>query len=241
MAVMSVFAGPRREFGVTEIADLLELNKSTVHRFVSTLETLGYLEQNETTKKYRLGLRTMELGYAAINSVELSKAARPYLERLRDESGHSTNLAVLDDVDIVFMGVEVAKPFDIYIPLATRLPAYCTALGKAQLAFLSDDVLEARLSRIDFQPRARRTITTPHRLLEDLMQVRSCGFAVNHEESETGLSAIAAPVRSCSGEVKAAMSVTFVPSIGPRATREAAPMVVRAAELVSSKLGFFRT
>ena len=151
LAILSSFSSGRRLIGVSELSRELDLTRSTTHRYVATLARLGYLHQDAGTRKYSLGPRVLDLGFTAINSMELRHVAAPYLQRLCDETGHTVNMAILDDVDIVY--VERCRAsrrgqteIDLDLHIGSRLPAYCTSLGKVLLAFLPDterdDVLE---------------------------------------------------------------------------------------------------
>ena len=117
----------------------LGLNRSTTHRYVATLAGLGYLLQDPVTRKYRLGPRVLDLGFSAINSMELREIATPHLQELSDATGHTVNMAILDGDDIVYIErVRCSQPgqreIDLNLHVGSRLPAYCTSMGKVLLA-----------------------------------------------------------------------------------------------------------
>ena len=103
LAILSAFEPGRPLLGISELARSLALNRSTAHRYVGTLTALGYLQQDRGTRKYRLGPRVLDLGFSAINSMELPELARPHLQHLSDETGHTVNMAILDDTEIVYV------------------------------------------------------------------------------------------------------------------------------------------
>src|SRR5512146_1132790 len=153
LAILSAFRSGRPLLGVSELGRDIGLSRSTTHRYVSTLAVLGYLQQDPATKKYRLGPRVLDLGFSAINSMELREIAAPHLRELSDETGYTVNMAILDDLDIVYVercrsSQAGQREIDLNLHVGSRLPAYCTSLGKVLLAFLPPDQQRARLQRI---------------------------------------------------------------------------------------------
>src|ERR687888_216093 len=100
LAILSSFSSARPLLGVSELSRDVGLSRSTTHRYVATLTALGYLQQDAETKKYRLGPRVLDLGFSAINSMELREISLPHLQQLSDETGHTVNMAILDETDI---------------------------------------------------------------------------------------------------------------------------------------------
>ena len=147
LAILSSFTSDSSVLGISEVARIVGLSRSTAHRYVATLARLGYLQQDPATKRYRLGPRVLDLGFAAIHSMDLREIAMPYLQRLSDETGFTVNMAVLDGHEVVYIErCRTSRPgqrdIDLNLHVGSRLPAYCTALGKALLAFLPEDELE---------------------------------------------------------------------------------------------------
>src|SRR5215813_3690041 len=103
LAILSAFRSGRPLLGVSDVARDVGLSRSTTHRYIATLAGLGYLQQDPPTRKYRLGPRVLDLGFSAINSMDLRELAAPHLQALSDETGHTVNMAVLDGVDIVYI------------------------------------------------------------------------------------------------------------------------------------------
>src|SRR5579884_161518 len=141
LAILSAFRSGRPVLGVSELGREIGLSRSTTHRYVATLATLGYLRQDHATRKYRLGPRVLDLGFSAINSMELREVASPHLHRLSDETGFTVNMAILDGLDIVYVercrsARAEQREIDLNLHVGARLPAYCTSLGKVLLAFL---------------------------------------------------------------------------------------------------------
>ena len=212
LAVLRAFTPDRPTLGISELARGLALTRSTTHRYVATLATLGYLEQDGPTRKYRLGPRVLDLGFSVLASLDLREVAAPHLRRLTDSTGHTSNLAIRDDTDVILIDRVRGRPgryhhLEFTLHVGSRIPAYCSATGKALLAFLPRPDLEQVLERIDLIQRGPRTLTDKIALLAELDQVRRTGIAVNDEELESALRSIAAPVRARSGEVVAAVNV----------------------------------
>jgi IclR family pca regulon transcriptional regulator len=246
LAILGCFTPSRPVLGIADIADELGMSRSTTHRYVITLVALGYLEQG-ASRKYRLGLRVTDLGMSALNSTGLREHARPYLEELRQRTSYTTSLGVLDGSEVLY--VDRARSFrrgqnkiDLGLQAGSRVPAYCTAMGKLLLAHLPESQQREVLALIKPTKRGPNAITSKKALRGELEQVRAAGFAVDDEELAEGLYAIAAPVRNESRDVVAAVSLAapsamialeeLVDALGPH--------LVSTADRVSARLGYRR-
>lgn len=212
LAILSSFDSERPLIGVSELSRELELSRSTAHRYIATLAALGYLQQDPDTKRYRLGPKVLDLGFSAINSMDVREISAPHLRQLSDETQHTVNLAILDGTDVVYIErCRTTGPgqreIDLNLHVGSRLPAYCTAMGKAILAFVPEELLEEIIERIDFAPRGPNTLTDPKAFRAELARIRTAGVAVNDEELAYGLRSIAAPIHSRSGDVVAALNL----------------------------------
>jgi IclR family transcriptional regulator, pca regulon regulatory protein len=243
LAILSSFRSAQPLLGVSDLARALGLSRSTTHRYVATLATLGYLQQDVETKKYRLGPRVLDLGFSAINSMELRHIGTPHLEQLSVATRHTVNMAVLDGVDIVYIErIQGSGPqeIDLNLHVGSRLPAYCTSAGKVLLAFLPRDELRSRLDEMKLTRRGPNTITAKRELLKELDHVRERGVAVNNEELAYGLRSIAAPVRSQSGDVVAAVNLAMHRSLVSmdELFEDFAPALVQTADEIAAHIGF---
>jgi IclR family transcriptional regulator, pca regulon regulatory protein len=214
LAVLSAFRPDRPVAGISELARELGLTRSTTHRYVATLASLRYLEQDDATRKYRLGPRVLDLGFSMLGSLDLREIAAPHLRQLTDTTGHTSNLAIRDDTDVILIDRVRGRPgryhqLEFSLHVGSRLPSYCSATGKALLAFLPHPDLDRLLDHVDLVQRGPRTLTDKKSLLAELEQVRRTGLATNDEELESALRSIAAPVRSRSGQVVAAVNVAI--------------------------------
>lgn len=214
LAILSSFSEATPEFGVADLARAVGLNKSTTFRYVATLAKLAYLQQDPDTKRYSLGPRVVDLGFAAINSMEITRVAAHHLQTLSDETGYTVSMAVLDGPDIVYVdrrrsGRANTFAMGLQLHVGSRLPAYCTSMGKVLLAFRDPAELRGLLDRTDLARRGPKTITAREQLVAALARVRKHGIAVNDEELAAGLRSVAAPVHDRSGRVVAAVNIAI--------------------------------
>jgi IclR family transcriptional regulator, pca regulon regulatory protein len=246
LAILGCFTPERPILGIADIADDLGMSRSTTHRYVITLVALGYLEQG-ASRKYRLGLRVTDLGMSALNSTGLREHSRPYLEELRQRTSYTVNLAVLDGPEILY--VDRARSFrrgqskiDFGLAPGSRLPAYCTAMGKLLLAYLPEHEQRNLLAEMKLSKRGPNTITSKKSLRDELEHVREESFAVNDQELASGLHSISAPVRSESREVVAAVNMAAHSSMISleELVDHLGPHLVSMADRISARLGYRR-
>ncbi len=227
------------ELGVRDMSRRLALAKSSVHRMAGELARAEFLEQDPVTRRYRLGLRLLELGGLVQARNELTVVAEPVLKALMRTSGETTHLALLDGLEIVYVArIESNQSIRMFSRIGQRGPLYCTGSGKAILAHQDPAFIE-RVIEHGLHAFTPRTITDPTALRAHLRQVRAQGYAVNEEERELGVVSMAAPIRDATGAVTAAISIA-----GPaqRLTRERmralVEPLVRGTEHVSRQLGW---
>ena len=245
LAILSAFRSGRPMLGVTELAREVGLSRSTAHRYVSTLATLGYLHKDAETHKYRLGPRVLDLGFSALNSMELREVAAPHLRELSDQTGYTVNMAVLDGLDIVYVercrsARTGQREIDLNLHVGSRLPAYCTSLGKVLLAYLPDDERTAALAQIDFARRGPNTLLSENDHSAELQQVRKDGFEINNEELAYGLRSIAAPIFGHDGRPAAGVNLAVHRTMVSmkELVADLSSRLRRAAETISAQLGY---
>ncbi|MGC9670039.1 IclR family transcriptional regulator [Planosporangium sp. 12N6] len=247
LKILSAFNGSRSVLGIADLARAVDLTKSTTHRYVTTLTKLGYLQQDTETKKYFLGPRVVDLGFSAIESMDLTRVAAPLLQSLADQTGFTVSMAICDGPDVVYVdrrrsGRRNALAMDLNLQVGSRLPAYCTAMGKAILAHKDPQTLRQILERSDLARRGPKTITNREQLMTALAKVRQSGVAVNDEELTPGLRSFAAPVWDRTGEVVAALNVAVHLSAAPSSIESLAariePHLRRTAREISRRLGY---
>jgi PcaR/PcaU/PobR family beta-ketoadipate pathway transcriptional regulator len=241
LSILSILSESHSPLNLTELSQKLNLSKSTIQRLTFTLKHLGYLDRDEETKKFRLGPETLSLSLSMMRDLDMRRVASPYLKRTAKEIGETVNLAILNRIEIVYVErIKTQQILNINLEIGSRLPAYCTSMGKALLAFLPDDRLRELLRKINFTPLTSYTITRREDLMRELKKVRDQGFSTNNEELSIGLRSVAAPVRDYTGEVIAAVNIA-VPSIRvsqKRLETVFAKKVVETAQQISNALGY---
>ena len=195
---------------LAEIADEIELSTSTTFRLLYTLEQHRYVQRDGHSNTFRLGPACLGLARAYLEGIDVRQAAMPILEALRDHTHETVHLAILDQMEVFYL--EKIPGFHAIGLMASRVgthvPAYCTALGKALLAFSPEAEVRAYYARHGLKPITPTTITDLDTLMAQLEQVRQQGYAVDRSEREPEVYCGAAPIRGIDGEVMAAVSVS---------------------------------
>ena len=182
------------ELSVAEAASRLGMNRSTCHRFLVTLRELGYVVQNPLSH-YRLSFQILELGMKVADRMQIREVAYPYLKELSTLFNETINLGYWDNNEIVHLDkINTTEVLRIDPNIGSRVPAYCTALGKAILAYLPEEELSHFLKSVPLKAMTENTITTKEKLLQELERIRKQGFAVDREELSIGLRCVASPV-----------------------------------------------
>ncbi len=232
------------ELGVTELSRRLGLHKNNVFRLLATLELQGYVEQS-ANERYRLGLRSLELGQAFSRSRSLLQEARASLAKLATTSGECAHVCTLRDFEVAHLDGECAEQLvGACLRIGRRLPVHATAAGKILIGCADDSMREAYdrsvVAGSDLTAMTERTITDAQKFFEHVRTASVRGFALDVEECAPGLSCAAAPVHDKTGAVVAALSVS-----GPacrmgeeRLLSEVAPAVMASAERLSRALGY---
>lgn len=239
IALLKAFSEDEVEIGVSSLAKRLGVAKSTVHRLAVTLVSEGMLEQNPENEKYRLGIALFGLGALVRRRMDVSTEAKPHLFALRESTGETVHLAVLDRTEIMYVyNLESMQAIRMRSDIGIRKPATCTAEGLAMLAFQPQPVIDEIVAR-GLKPRTAKTNTDPSRFRAALAHVRERGYAIEDEESEAGMRSLAAPIRNGAGEVVAAVGVAGpVQRLPDEALASFAPHVLRTAEAISVRLGY---
>lgn len=240
LSVLSLFSNDTSELTLTEISRAADLNMTTSLRIASTLEAAGYLQRDPETKRFRPGLKVLQLGFSALRSMDIRQTARPLLERLSRITGETASMSVLDGLEIVYIDrVRNRQILGVVLGLGSRLPAHCVAMGKAMLAYLPGDQLKTLLNGAALEACTAHTIVDTTSLQVDLEKVRTRGYAINNQELVVGLRAAAAPIWDEHGIVVAAINVSGSTETISRSRlrHELAPSVVETAAEISQTLG----
>lgn len=237
--VLKAFSEEEVELGISNLAQRLDLAKSTVHRLAVTLVAEGLLEQNPANGRYRLGIALFALGALVRRRLDVSNQAQPFLHVLRERSGETVHLAIMDQTSIMYLfTLESPQAIRMRSYIGTRKPAFCTSEGRAMLAFSSPDLV-GRVIAEGLPARTANTPTDPKALLKILEAVRADGYAFDNEESEDGMRGIAAPIRDSSGNVIAAAGLCGpTQRLTKKALRNFIPQLLSTTEAISVRLGY---
>jgi DNA-binding IclR family transcriptional regulator len=231
----------RPQLSAREVAERLDLPRTTVHELLVTLVARSYLiSVPGQPVRYRLGMPLFQLGTAFAGRLDLVREAGSVARDVAAACDEAVHVAVLDGVDVVYLvKVDSTHPVRMVSGVGLRLPAHCTAVGKVLLASLGPEELDAILAKDDLPGMTPDSITDPDRLRAHLDRVRAEGVAVDVGESDSAMRCVAAAVRDHSGAVVAAMSVS-VPIIRwtPQAQAEWAPLVREGAATLSTRMGY---
>ncbi len=238
LAVLEAFEHSDTTLSLTELSNRLEESPTVVFRILKTLERDGYVEQDPDTKRYNLGLRIWEIGRRALSRIGLTEAVRPTLERLTEQTGETSSVAVPRGVELVYVAVvEGLDPLHVYLEPGSRAPLYLTASGKAMLAFSSRDLFDAVVAA-GFARRTPATIRSASGLRVRLEEIRRDGISIAHGENQRHLSAVAAPILHPAGRCVGAVAVSglsfhFTADRLPRISEA----VAKAATEIAAKVG----
>jgi IclR family KDG regulon transcriptional repressor len=237
--ILEELAVEKEGLGVTELSHRVDLHKSTVHRMLTTLLNLGYVEQNTVSERYRLGMKLLFLGGAILERMDIRHEAHDLLEELSEIVNEAVHLVVPDGFRAIYIDkLDSNKTIRMYSQIGRIAPLHASAVGKAILAFSGqgfvDEVIKRGLSK--YTP---KTITKPQELLMHLKMIKEHGYAVDDEENEEGIRCIGAPVFDYTGKVIGAISVS-----GPTVTvikekvEQIAENVMECAKKISLRMGW---
>lgn len=239
--LLEQFNGEVDELGVTELSKRLKLHKNNVFRLLATLESRGYIEQNRVTENYRLGLKTLELGQTFIKQMGLLRQSKPIIESLIRECNETIYVSVLKDFHIIYLdAVETTMTVRVVPRVGSRLPAYCTAAGKVQIAFMSEEELDHYMPTRELQKFTSHTIGDREELKKQLKTISEQGYAIDNEELDEGVKCVSAPIRDYTRRIIGAVSISG-PSMrfsDDRMENELIPLAIKASEEISLKLGY---
>lgn len=239
-SIMEHLAGCKAGDGLSNISREIGLSKSTIHSLITTLEKLGYVQQDQVSGKYALGLKLFELGQVVHANMDLRTIAMPHLHSLAQKYQETAHLAVLSKGEVVYIDkVDSPRSMRIISQVGGRNPAHCTGVGKVLLAGLSAEERDRMIGDAKLRRFTTNTIIDANKLKLHLEQVQLNGYAQDEEEIEIGLRCVAAPLKNHRGAVIAAISVSGPSSrIDNGSINELIVDVVDTARLISGHLGY---
>jgi IclR family pca regulon transcriptional regulator len=235
LAVIRAFSQQRRELTIAQLSHRTDIPRAAVRRCLYTLGKLGYVG-TEDGRTYALRPRILALGHAYLSSTPLATAVQPLLDQISDELHESSSMAVLEGDEILYIARSstTTRLMSIDLGLGSRLPAYCTSMGRVLLAGLPPVQLEQYLSRVRLTRLTNRTVSTAAELKRVLSEVRRDGYAIVDQELEIGLRSIAVPVKDAAARCVAAINVgtqSARVSVAEMQARFLAPLQAAASEL----------
>lgn len=238
--ILELFLDGRDSVSAPEIVEELELPRTTVHELLNTLAGREYLHRHpDVPGRYQLGIQLFRLGSRYSEGLDVPKVGQRVAQEVVQACNETAHVAVLDGLHIIYIAkVDSSHAVRMVSSLGRRLPAHCTALGKALLASLPEAELDRRLEAGPLEALSERSITDPARLRAELDQVRREGWAMEECEANPDVCCVAAPVRDRSGQVVSALSIS-VPAHrwSPARRDELRGVVTEAADRFTALLG----
>jgi DNA-binding IclR family transcriptional regulator len=244
LEIVDCLAEHRRPMSTQEIAKAVGMSRPTAYRLLMTLLSRGYV-RDVGNFRYLLGTKLLTLSRLVLDDLDLLDISRPYLIELSAVSNETANLSIIDDGELLYIGKEESRreiPMSVQLrsTVGTRIAVHSSAMGKAMLAFLPPDRLQAQIDRmIPLRRYTSQTITEVDALRRELNVIRECGYAIDEREVDEGTRCVGAPVFDSSGQVAAAMSIAGPAyRLATDTLHRLAPDVVRITQAVSKKLGY---
>lgn len=208
LGLFDYFTQSHPERGITELAEMSGLLKSSTSNMVATLEACGFIERNPVSGKYRLGLKLLRLSNQLYVSHDLRNLLRPHMERLSSSTGENVYLATLNEGEVVY--IDAVFPVGSYFArsiIGVSAPLYCTGVGKAIMAYLDDELINSVTAR-GFESFTPNTIRDAAVLKQELLATRERGYSIDNMEHEYGIKCVAVPLRDIRGVLVASMSIS---------------------------------
>lgn len=209
LTIIKLVSSRKDGFGVTELANKTDLNKSSVFRILATLLKHGFIEQDLETKKYRLGYQYLELSAKLLDSIDIRKEAMPFLRQLEEKTNEVIHLVIYSQKEAVYIEkLEGNETLRMHSQVGKRVPMHCTSAGKTILAYLPKEKVMNIIEQKGLPKHTENTITNIEDLFKNLAEIKNKGYGVEKEENELGIKCVAAPIFNHSGEVVAAISIS---------------------------------
>ncbi len=239
LKILESFTIDQTEKRVTQIANDLDIGKSSVSRLLKTLQSRGYVKKNPETQKYSLGTKILTLYSSLMSEMEVVKEAHPILEELAHETAESVQLAELEGSDVIYMEqIKSSFPIQVFAHIGRINPIHCTSSGKLLLAYQEVETIEEILSK-ELKKYTSSTITDVNTLKKELLEIRSLGYCFIENEFIDGIVSIAAPIRDYNKNVIAAVSLVGpIQRISGDKVQRFINKVVEAAKNISLQMGY---
>lgn len=195
--------------GLTELCHEVSLNKTTVHRILNSLLYLGYVQQDKSTSKYRLSFKIWEIANQLLSKIDVIEEIRPHLRELAAKTGETVHLVQLDGLQATYIAKEESESSIRLVSMVGKsIPLYCSGVGKAMLADLSDEEIKQIWETSERKQITEHTITDFEYFMNEIRQIRQCGYATDNEENELGVRCIAVSLGINNGSLHYAFSIS---------------------------------
>ena len=224
-----------------EFVKLSGYKKTSCFRLLKTMVKVEILEQDHKNKTYQFGLNLVSIGLSAIKNMSLLKISSPILQKLRNETGETVNLSILNGTEILFIERLMSNHIvNLNRNVGDRLSVHCASMGKVILAFMDESITENILNKLNFEAMTKNTFTNLGSFKNELKKIKQKGYAYNNEELEMGLRAVAAPIFNHTGEVIAAINLAWTTARHPskKSFQKFTPKILEAAKRISFLMGY---
>ena len=195
--------------GVTELANELQVDKSTVFRLLETMEKRNLVQQDKTTAKYKLGIGLLHISEGLVKNLDIINVSKPTLKQLMDSTKESVHLCTFaNDKVYVVDQVKSDQIMKVSATIGHEEPIYCSSVGKCILAYLPDETKNRIIDGVQFIPYTEKTKVSKEALMEEIQLIRKKGYALDDEEVSVGVCCIAAPIYNHRGEVKSSIGIS---------------------------------
>lgn len=238
LRVIEAFGEGDRRLSIADVAKKTGLDRATVRRSLLTLAELQYADYDG--KFFTLTPRILRLGHAYLSATPLPALLQPHLDLLAEKTGQSSSASVLDGIQVLYIArASQRRVMSINLSPGSRLPAYCSSMGRILLAALGEDGARDVLARTDLHANTDRTLTDIEAIIAELGRVRELGYAIIDQELELGLRSIAVPLKNRRGETIAALNVGAPAAHMPltQLVEHVLPLLRQAAENIRLSLG----
>ncbi|TCP19289.1 IclR family transcriptional regulator [Scopulibacillus darangshiensis] len=238
--IIKIVSSNKEGCGVTEIANQIDINKSSVYRILVTLAQHGFIEQDESSGKYKIGYSFLEISSSLLESIDIRSEAMPFLKELESETDEVVHLVVYDQGEVVYIEkLEGNQTLRTHSKVGRRAPMHCSAVGKAILSHQTPAEVAEIIKQNGLPKHTDYTITNKGRFLQELDDIKTKGYSLDLEENEYGIICIAVPVFDYLGKVMAAISVSG-PSIRMSEDRIAClkQKIIESGSKISARLGY---
>ncbi|WP_296018998.1 IclR family transcriptional regulator C-terminal domain-containing protein [uncultured Agrobacterium sp.] len=213
LSIIEAFSAERPKLSISEAADIAELDRATARRCLLTLAELGYAAYDG--KFFTVTPKVLRLGTACLATMPLPRIVQPFLDQMSENIGQSTSVSILDDIEIVYVArAAQRRVMSIALMPGSRLPAYCTSMGRVLLSSLTVEDRRVLLERSAITARTPMTLTDIDALLAEIEETAARGYAMIDQEVEVGLRSLAVPLRNVRGKTVAALNVGVAASAG---------------------------